>query len=76
MSTVQKIESAIKRLDERALSELSRWFDQHVARKFERRFEKIMAALPSETITPRIEREIERGVRSARLAHKRKLARK
>ena len=75
MSTVQEIESAIKRLDERALSELSGWFNQHVARKLEHRFAKIMAELPTEPLTPRLEQQIERGVRSARLAHKRKSAR-
>ena len=76
MSTVKEIESAIRQLDQQSLSELSGWFDQHVARKLERRFGKIMAALPSDPITPRIEQQIERGVRSARLAHKGKPARK
>lgn len=37
-----------------------------------RQFEKIMAGLPQEPITPEIEQEIERGIRTARAAEKRK----
>ena len=76
MSTVKQIESAIKRLDERAFGKLSGWFEELLAEKSERRFASIVATLPDEPITPKIEREIERGVRSARAAHKRKPARR
>lgn len=38
MSTVQEIESAIKRLDDRSLGQLSGWFEDYLAEKWERRF--------------------------------------
>jgi hypothetical protein len=38
MSTVQEIESAIQRLDERALGQLSNWFEDYLAAKWEQRF--------------------------------------
>ena len=38
MSTVQEIESAIKRLDNSALGQLSNWFEDYLAEKWEHRF--------------------------------------
>ena len=38
MSTVQEIESAIKRLDSSALGQLSNWFEDYLAEKWEHRF--------------------------------------
>ena len=38
MSTVQEIESAIQRLDDRSLGQLSDWFEDYVAEKWEKRF--------------------------------------
>lgn len=38
MSTVQEIESAIQQLDERALGQLSQWFEDYLAENWERRF--------------------------------------
>lgn len=38
MSTVQEIESAITRLDERSLQKLSGWFEHYLAEKWENRF--------------------------------------
>jgi hypothetical protein len=38
MSTVQEIESAIQRLDDSALGQLSNWFDDYLAEKWEQRF--------------------------------------
>ena len=38
MSTVQEIESAIERLDDRSLGQLSGWFEDFLAEKLERRF--------------------------------------
>ena len=38
MSTVQEIESAIERLDDRSLGQLSGWFEDYLAEKWERRF--------------------------------------
>jgi antitoxin ParD1/3/4 len=36
------------------------------------RFEEIMAALPQEAITPEIEQDVERSIRAARAAERRK----
>ena len=44
MSTIQEIESAIKRLDDGSLGQLSSWFEDFLAEKWERRFEKDVAA--------------------------------
>ncbi len=38
MSTVQEIESAIERLDDSSLGQLSGWFEDYLAEKWERRF--------------------------------------
>jgi hypothetical protein len=38
MSTVQEIESAIQRLDNSALGQLSNWFEDYLAEKWEQRF--------------------------------------
>jgi hypothetical protein len=38
MSTVQEIESAIQRLDDGALGQLSQWFEDYLAENWERRF--------------------------------------
>jgi hypothetical protein len=38
MSTVQDIESAIARLDDRSLGQLSDWFEDYLAEKWESRF--------------------------------------
>jgi hypothetical protein len=38
MSTVQDIESAIQRLDDRSLGQLSDWFEDYLAEKWEKRF--------------------------------------
>lgn len=38
MSTVQEIESAIDQLDDRSLGQLSGWFEDFLAEKWERRF--------------------------------------
>ena len=38
MSTVQEIESAIRHLDDGALGQLSHWFEDYLAEKWERRF--------------------------------------
>jgi hypothetical protein len=38
MSSVQDIESAIERLDESSLGQLSGWFEDYLAEKWERRF--------------------------------------
>ena len=38
MSTVQDIETAIEQLDESSLGQLSGWFEEHLAEKWERRF--------------------------------------
>jgi hypothetical protein len=38
MSTVQEIETAIKRLDDGALGQLSHWFEDYLAAKWEQRF--------------------------------------
>ena len=38
MSTVQEIESAIEQLDDRSLGQLSGWFEDYLAEKWERRF--------------------------------------
>jgi hypothetical protein len=38
MSTVQEIESAIQQLDERALGQLSQWFEDYLAENWEQRF--------------------------------------
>jgi hypothetical protein len=38
MSTVKDIESAIEQLDDRSLGQLSGWFEDYLAEKWERRF--------------------------------------
>jgi hypothetical protein len=38
MGTVQEIESAIRSLDDGALGQLSQWFEEFLAEKWERRF--------------------------------------
>ncbi|HEX3889477.1 MAG TPA: hypothetical protein VHX90_01385 [Verrucomicrobiae bacterium] len=38
MSSVQDIESAIERLDDSSLGQLSSWFEDYLAEKWERRF--------------------------------------
>jgi hypothetical protein len=38
MSTVQDIESAIARLDDRSLGQLSDWFEDYLAEKWENHF--------------------------------------
>ncbi|HZF01862.1 MAG TPA: hypothetical protein VE344_08210 [Methylomirabilota bacterium] len=38
MSTVQDIETAIERLDESSLGQLSGWFEDYLAEKWENRF--------------------------------------
>jgi hypothetical protein len=38
MSSVQDIESAIERLDDRSLGQLSGWFEDFLAEKWENRF--------------------------------------
>lgn len=38
MSTVQEIESAIQRLDDGSLGQLSNWFEDYLAAKWEQRF--------------------------------------
>jgi hypothetical protein len=38
MSTVQDIEVAIEQLDDRSLGQLSGWFEDYLAEKWERRF--------------------------------------
>ena len=38
MSTVQELESAIDRLDASSLGQLSGWFEDYLAEKWERRF--------------------------------------
>jgi hypothetical protein len=44
MSTVQDIENAIEKLDERSLGQLSTWFEDYLAEKWEQRFAADAAA--------------------------------
>ena len=61
MSTVQEIESAIQRLDDHCLGELSGWFEDYVAEKWERRFAADVQAGKLDKLGEAADRAFERG---------------
>jgi hypothetical protein len=61
MSTVQEIESAIQRLDDRSLGELSGWFEDYVAEKWEGRFAADVQAGKLDKLGEAADRAFERG---------------
>jgi hypothetical protein len=61
MSTVQEIESAIERLNEDSLGELSRWFEDYVADKWERRFAADVQAGKLDKLGEAADRAFEQG---------------
>jgi hypothetical protein len=61
MSTVQEIESAIQHLDDRSLGELSGWFEDYVAEKWERRFAADVQAGKLDKLGEAADRAFERG---------------
>jgi hypothetical protein len=61
MSTVQDIESAIQQLDDRALGQLSGWFEDFLAEKWEGRFAKDVAAGKLDQLGEAADRAFEQG---------------
>jgi hypothetical protein len=61
MSTVQEIESAIQRLDEQALGQLSHWFEDYLADKWEQRFAADAQAGKLDKLGEAADRAFERG---------------
>ena len=61
MTTLQEIESAIKRLDDGSLGELSGWFEDFLAEKWEKRFAEDVAAGKFEQLGAAADRAFEEG---------------
>ena len=61
MSTVQEIESAIKRLDDGSLGELSTWFEDYLAEKWEMRFAADVQAGKFDKLGNAADRAFEQG---------------
>jgi hypothetical protein len=61
MSTVQDIESAIESLDDRSLGQLSGWFEDFLAEKWERRFTDDVNAGKLDTLGEAADRAFEQG---------------
>jgi hypothetical protein len=61
MSTVQEIESAIQRLDDGALGQLSHWFEDYLAEKWEQRFAADAQAGKLDKLGKAADREFEEG---------------
>jgi len=61
MSTVQDIESAIENLDDHSLGQLSGWFEDYVAEKWERRFADDVNAGKLDKLGEAADRAFEQG---------------
>jgi hypothetical protein len=61
MSTVQEIESAIQRLDEGGLGQLSQWFEDYLAGKWEQRFATDVQAGKLDKLGEAADRAFEQG---------------
>ena len=61
MSTVQDIESAIESLDDRSLGQLSGWFEDFLAEKWERRFTDDVNAGKLDKLGEAADRAFEQG---------------
>ena len=61
MSTVQDIEAAIGQLDDRSLGQLSGWFEDYLAEKWERRFADDVKAGKLDKIGDGADRAFEQG---------------
>ena len=61
MSTVQDIESAIVQLDDRSLGQLSGWFEDYLAEKWETRFAADALAGKLDKLGEAADRAFERG---------------
>ena len=61
MSTVQDIESAIQGLDDRALGQLSGWFEDFLAEKWESRFANDVASGKLDKLGEAADRAFEQG---------------
>ena len=61
MSTVQDIESAIQRLDDRSLGQLSGWFEDFLAEKWEKRFANDVASGRLDKLGEAADRAFEQG---------------
>ena len=61
MSTVQDIESAIQRLDDRALGQLSGWFEDFLAEKWESRFANDVVSGKLDKLGEAADRAFEQG---------------
>lgn len=61
MSTVQDIESAIANLDDHSLGQLSGWFEDYVAEKWEKRFAADVNAGKLDKLGEAADRAFEQG---------------
>jgi len=61
MSTVQEIESAIKRLDDKELGHLSGWFEEYLAEKWDQRFATDVASGKLDKLGEAADRAYEQG---------------
>ena len=61
MSTVQEIESAIQRLDAGALGQLSLWFEDYLAEKWEQQFAADVQAGKLDKLGAAADRAFEQG---------------
>jgi hypothetical protein len=61
MSTVQDIETAIEKLDENSLVQLSTWFEDYLAEKWEGRFAADVAAGRLDKLGAAADRSFEQG---------------
>jgi len=61
MSTVQDIETAIARLDDQSLGQLSGWFDHFLAEKWENRFAADVQAGRLDKLGEAADRAFEQG---------------
>jgi hypothetical protein len=61
MDTVQDIETAIERLDDRSLGQLSGWFEDYLAEKWERRFADDVNAGKLDKLGEAADRAFEQG---------------
>ena len=61
MSTVKDIESAIERLDDDSLGQLSNWFEDYLAEKWENRFAADVKAGKLDKLGEAADRAFEQG---------------
>jgi hypothetical protein len=61
MSTVHEIETAIQRLDEQSFGQLSSWFEEFQAERWERRFAADAVAGRLDALGEAADRAFERG---------------